>query len=202
MKPWVFLAAAYVLGSFPTSLVVGKLARGIDLRQHGSGNLGATNALRVLGWRLALPVLVVDVWKGWFPTYCFPRWDGGAGWEWALAYGAAAIAGHVFSVFVRFRGGKGVATSAGVFLALAPAATLAGLVAWGVVVALTRMVSAASLVAAFVLPVAVYVFQGPGAVLWLSVGVSLFVVYAHRANIRRLLAGEEHRFGRREGGTG
>ena len=113
------LLAAYLIGAVPTSYLIGRMARGIDLREHGSGNLGATNAFRVLGWRLALPVLLIDVFKGWFPAFVFPRLDG-AGWEWALAYGAAAILGHVFSVYVNFKGGKGVATGAGVFLALAP----------------------------------------------------------------------------------
>ena len=109
---WLLLAAAYLTGAFPTSYVVGRM-RGIDLRQHGSGNLGATNAYRVLGWRAAIPIFIVDIAKGWFPTFAFPLWDGSPQWEWALAYGAAAILGHVFPVYVRFRGGKGVATSAG-----------------------------------------------------------------------------------------
>lgn len=192
---WLFLVLAYLLGSIPTSYLVGRL-RGIDLRHHGSGNLGATNAFRVLGWRSALPVMFLDVAKGWFPTVLFPFWDGAAPLEWALAYGAAAILGHVFSVFVGFRGGKGVATSGGVFLALAPWAVLIAFALWGVVVTLTRIVSLGSLLAAVVLPMAVYVTNEPPFEVALSVGLALFVIYAHRANVRRLVRGEEHRFER------
>lgn len=193
---WVFLALAYLLGSIPTSYVVGRSVHGIDLRKHGSGNLGATNAFRVLGWRAALPVIIVDVGKGWVPAAFFPLWDGAAPLEWALAYGAAAILGHVLSVFVAFRGGKGVATSAGVFMALAPWAALIGAVVWTVVVVLTRTVSLGSLLAAVVLPIAVFATGEPRFELWLSLALSAFVIYAHRSNIRRLLRGEESRITR------
>jgi glycerol-3-phosphate acyltransferase PlsY len=191
---WTLVAVAYLIGAIPTSYLVGRAARGIDLREHGSGNLGATNAFRVMGWKPALPVVVVDVAKGWLPTALFPLWDGAEPLEWAFAYGAAAIIGHVFSVFVRLRGGKGVATSAGVFMALAPWAVLIGAAVWGVVVVLTRVVSLGSLMAALVLPLAVFVTNEPVAEIWLSVGLALFVIYAHRSNIRRLVRGEENRF--------
>ncbi|HEX7120443.1 MAG TPA: glycerol-3-phosphate 1-O-acyltransferase PlsY [Longimicrobiales bacterium] len=196
MNPIPLLLASYLLGAVPTSYLVGRWARGIDLRQHGSGNLGATNAFRVLGWRLALPVLLFDIFKGWLPTFVFPRLDAAAP-EWALAYGIAAIIGHVFSVYVRFRGGKGIATSAGVFLALAPLAVLVGVLIWSAVVAATRIVSLASIVAALTLPLIVYAIRGTTAVFWVSAALAAFVIYAHRSNIRRLLRGEEHRFGRR-----
>lgn len=196
MSAAILLLASYLLGAIPTSYQVGKWARGIDLRREGSGNLGATNAFRVLGWRLALPVLLVDILKGFVPAYLFPRWlELGTGW--ALAFGAAAIVGHVFSIYMGFRGGKGVATSGGVFLALAPLAALIAIGVWGVVVALTRIVSIASLVAAVVVPPVVWLTQGGGPVFWLSLGLMVFVIYAHRANIRRLARGEEHRFGQR-----
>jgi glycerol-3-phosphate acyltransferase PlsY len=193
---WLFLGLAYLLGSIPTSFVVGRAVHGVDLRKHGSGNLGATNTFRVLGWRAAVPVILVDVAKGWLPAAFFPIWDGTAPLEWALAYGAAAIVGHVFSVFVAFRGGKGVATSAGVFMALAPWAVLIAALVWLVVVVLTRTVSLGSLLAALVLPAAVYATGEPRIELWLSVGLASFVIYAHRSNIRRLLRGEESRFTR------
>lgn len=199
MSAIISLVASYLLGATPTSYLAGRWARGIDLRREGSGNLGATNAFRVLGWKLALPVLIFDLLKGWVPAYLFPGWAGVAS-EWALAFGAAAIVGHVFSIYMRFRGGKGVATSAGVFLAVAPLAALAGVVVWGTLVAGTRIVSLASIVAALVVPLVVWTLQGSGAVLWLSIGLAAFVVYAHRANIRRLLSGTEHRFGSRAGG--
>ncbi len=192
---WLLLAAAYLTGAFPTSYVVGRM-RGIDLRQHGSGNLGATNAYRVLGWRAAIPIFIVDIAKGWFPTFAFPLWDGSPQWEWALAYGAAAILGHVFPVYVRFRGGKGVATSAGAFLALAPAALGTGFVVWLLLAFGTGYVSVASIVAALTIPPMVWWTLGPGPVLWLSIGLAAFVVFAHRSNLRRLVRGEEHRFRR------
>jgi acyl phosphate:glycerol-3-phosphate acyltransferase len=195
---WLFLVAAYLLGSTPTSYLMGRAVKGIDLREHGSGNLGATNAFRVLGWKVALPVMIIDVAKGWFPTVYFPVWDRASAAEWALAYGAAAIVGHVLSVYMRFRGGKGVATSAGVFLAIAPWAVLIGFVVWGVTVTLTRIVSLSSILAAVVLPLAVFVTNEPAFELALSLGLSAFIIYAHRANIGRLLRGEEARFGRRK----
>jgi acyl phosphate:glycerol-3-phosphate acyltransferase len=196
VRPALLLLAAYLIGAFPTSLLIGRL-RGIDLRKHGSGNLGATNAFRVLGWKASAPVFIVDIFKGWFPTFFFPRWDGIAAPELALAYGAAAIVGHVFSVYVRFKGGKGVATSTGVLLALAPAAVGVGLLLWAGLVYLTGYVSLASIVSALVVPVVIALVQGPGPILWLGIGLALFVVFAHRANIRRLLRGEEHRFRRK-----
>ena len=193
---WALLVLAYLLGATPTSYIVGRVVHGIDLRKHGSGNLGATNAFRVLGWRAAAPVMGADIVKGWIPAVYFPTIDGADPLGWALAYGAAAITGHVFSVYVRFKGGKGVATSAGVFLALAPWAVLIAGIVWGVVLVLTRIVSLASMVAAVVLPVAVFATNEPRTELWLSVGLSLFVLYAHRSNIRRLVRGEESRFSR------
>lgn len=193
---WLFLAVAYLVGSIPTSYMMGRISHGIDLRKHGSGNLGATNAFRVLGWRAALPVVVVDVSKGWIPAAFFPLWDGAAPLEWSLAYGAAAILGHVLSAFVAFRGGKGVATSAGVFMALAPWAVLIAGVVWAVVVLLTRTVSLGSILAAVVLPMAVFATGEPRAELWLSVALAVFVIYAHRSNMRRLMRGEETRFTR------
>jgi glycerol-3-phosphate acyltransferase PlsY len=199
---WLLLVASYLLGAFPTSFVVARRALGIDLRQHGSGNLGATNAFRVLGWRAATPIFIVDIFKGWFPAFFFVRWDVAPAFEWALAYGAAAIFGHVFSIYVGFRGGKGVATGSGVFLALAPFAVLVGLLVWATLVYLTGYVSLASIAAALLLPLLVFAFRAPMPVFWLSVGLATFVLYAHRANIVRLRRGEEHRFRRGAGEVG
>jgi acyl phosphate:glycerol-3-phosphate acyltransferase len=195
--PAALVLAAYLIGSFPTSYVMARAVRGIDLREHGSGNLGATNAFRVLGWRAAMPIFIVDILKGFLPALLFPQIDGNVSALWALVYGTAAIVGHVFSVYVKFKGGKGVATGAGVFLALAPLAVLGGLVLWLALVALTGYVSLASIAAAAALPVLVALSGAPTAVLVLSLLLAAFVIYAHRANIRRLLRGEEHRFRRR-----
>jgi glycerol-3-phosphate acyltransferase PlsY len=193
----VLLVGAYLLGAIPTSYIVARVSHGIDLREQGSGNLGATNTYRVLGWKAALPVFLFDIAKGWAPAAMFPLWDGRGSAHWALAYGAAAIVGHVYSVFVSFRGGKGVATSAGVLLALAPLAMVTGLLVWSLVLYLTGYVSLGSIVAAAVVPVVVAVQLGIGPVFWLCLALAAFIVRAHRANIGRLRAGTESRFGRR-----
>jgi glycerol-3-phosphate acyltransferase PlsY len=190
----LLLLAAYLLGAFPSSYVVARIVRGIDLREHGSGNLGATNAYRVLGWKAATPVFIIDIFKGWLPAFFFEKWDGAPDWRWALAYGAAAIVGHVFSVYVKFKGGKGVATGAGVFIALAPVAVLIGLVIFAALVLITGTVSIGSIAAAATLPVSVWLLDAPVEVLALALALSLFVIYAHRANIRRLLKGQEPSF--------
>lgn len=193
--PVAYVLLAYVVGSIPTSYLVDRIFGGVDLRLEGSGNLGATNTYRVLGMKAAVPVAVVDVAKGWLPTWLFPSLDGSGVWAWTLAYGGAAIAGHIFSFWVRFKGGKGVATSAGVFMALAPLATVVALIVWIGVVSVWKIVSLASIAAAASLPVAVLLLPGSHDPQFFAftVVLALFVVWAHRANIRRLLRGEEKR---------
>jgi len=203
----LLVALAYVFGATPTSYWVGRAFYGVDLRKVGSGNLGATNAFRTLGARAAVPVMLVDLLKGWIPVALFPRLTPESPFGWTLGYGAAAILGHVFSFWVRFRGGKGVATSAGVFLALAPWAVLVSLVAWIAAVALTGYVSLGSILAALTLPLAMLLSPHPGGTtaLIFACALSLFVIWAHRSNVRRLLRGEERRFTRKRktvSGTG
>jgi acyl phosphate:glycerol-3-phosphate acyltransferase len=202
MTAALLLLAAYLIGAVPTSYIVARLTRGIDLREHGSGNLGATNAFRVLGWRAATPIFVVDVAKGFLPVHFFPPIDGTDAIGWALAYGAAAIVGHMFSIYVGFRGGKGVATGGGVFLALAPVAALGSLLVWSILVFTTGYVSLASIASAAALPILIAFTGAPGAVLALACALAIFVIYAHRANVRRLMRGEEHRFGRKARASG
>ena len=189
------LAGAYVIGAVPTSYLAGRGARGIDLRAHGSRNLGATNVYRVLGWRWAVPVGLVDIAKGALPVWLLAPRVGPAPWI-PLAVGAAAILGHVYSVFIGFRGGKGVATAAGVVLALAPLALLGAFALWALVVTLTGYVSLASIGAAVAFPVLALALGGANPYVG-PVGVILaaFIVFTHRANLRRLRAGTEHRFG-------
>lgn len=200
MAPILGLVIAYLAGGIPAAWLAGKAFAGIDLRQHGSGNLGATNVYRVLGWKVASLVMAFDVAKGLLPVLFLPRWITSP-WSahWALAFGLAAIAGHVRSPFLLWRaGGKGVATACGVFLALAPIATLIALAAWGVVLGISGYVSLASLVAAVALPAAVAWRLGVRSPTFaLAVLVALFVFWTHRANIGRLARGTEHRFGRR-----
>jgi glycerol-3-phosphate acyltransferase PlsY len=195
---WLLAVAAYLLGGFPTSYMVARM-RGVDLRRQGSGNLGATNAFRVLGWKAATPIFIVDIAKGFLPAFLFAQWDGTEAAGWAFLYGAAAIAGHVFSPYVGFKGGKGVATGAGVFLALAPLAVGVGFLVWVALVAVTGYVSLASMAAAVALPLVIAATRGTAPVFWVAAAVAAFVLFAHRANIRRLLHGQEHRFGRRVG---
>lgn len=205
MIPLSLALGAYLLGSIPTSYWVGRGIHGVDLRKEGSGNLGATNTYRRLGLKAALPVLVVDVLKGWVPVAVLPLWlPAGAGQGWVLVFGAAAIAGHVFSFWVGFRGGKGVATSTGVFLGLAPLALAVGVVVWVAAVAVTRFVSLGSILAAASLPVAIAFLPHRGGPLALPFTVALagFVIWAHRANIRRLLRGEENRISGPRGTAG
>jgi len=193
---YALLVLSYLVGATPTSYLVGKALHGVDLREHGSGNLGATNAFRVLGWRSALPVMVVDVAKGFVPVALFPGLVG-ARFAWALAFGAAAILGHMFSIWVRFRGGKGVATSAGVFLALAPGAVGGAAVVWLLVLVGTRYVSLASISAAICLPLFVRLSSGGAGegLFGFTVALAAVVVWAHRSNLRRLIKGQEHRIG-------
>ncbi len=197
MNPALALAASYLVGAIPTSYLVGRIFRGIDLREHGSRNLGATNLYRTLGWRFALPVGVFDVAKGALPVLLIgPAVSPSR--MFALACGLMAVVGHVFSVFVRFRGGKGVATAAGVMLALAPLAIGLVAVVWAAIVFSTGYVSLGSIGAAALLPLAVRIAR-PGDVqlFWVDVAIAAGLIWLHRANIRRLLAGTENRFGRR-----
>ncbi len=193
------LILAYLLGATPTSYVAGRLGRGIDLRQHGSHNLGATNVYRVLGWRYAIPVGLIDVAKGVVPVAILGPWSNGPAW-FTVALGIAAVLGHMFSPYVRFRGGKGVATTAGVFLALAPLAVLISLAIWGATLWLSGYVSVASLTVAVLFPLWVRL-TAPGEpyTLGAAIVLALLLVYTHRANIRRLREGTENRFRTRKG---
>ena len=193
----VVLLIAYVAGSTPTSFIVGRFAQGLDLREHGSGNLGATNTFRVLGWQWAVPVAVMDVAKGALPVRFLSAAVGDAPWI-PIAIGTAAIIGHVFSVFMRFRGGKGVATTAGVLLALAPLALLASLVLGLVVLKTTGYVSLSSMTGAVAFPLLAW-WLGASNQHMVAVGVvlALFILFTHRSNVGRIMAGTESRFGRR-----
>jgi glycerol-3-phosphate acyltransferase PlsY len=190
--PWILLA--YLVGSIPTAWLVGR-AFGVDLREEGSGNLGGTNAYRVLGARGGLPVILVDILKGYFPAAFFPQWDGSAVGELALVYGLLAIMGHVWPVWLRFRGGKGVATGAGVLIALAPFAALVATLVWVGIVFLTRTVSMASLAAASVVPLAAAITDAPWSTTLFCAGVAIFVWWTHRSNLARIARGEELKFG-------
>jgi glycerol-3-phosphate acyltransferase PlsY len=197
------LLIGYLLGSVPFSYLAGRL-RGVDLRQHGSGNLGASNTYRVLGASYAVPVLVLDIGKGAAAVLLAGWLSGGKPGLWGSAAALGAIVGHIWSVFLAFRGGKGVATAAGAFLALTPIPTLISVALWLVLVAATRYVSVGSMAGAVMLPLAVYLLgartsgapRDTGPEFWLALVVAAVVLVKHRSNIRRLLDGNENRLAR------
>lgn len=197
IRPVLGVLLAYVIGSIPFALLAGRL-RGVDLRQHGSGNLGATNALRVLGAPAGIAVYVLDTLKGFVAAFVLPRLPGvDAGGDWALAFAVAAVLGHVRPVFLGFsRGGKGVATAGGAFLGLVPAATLIAIAVFAVVLVTTGYVSLGSLSAAVALPVAIALVEsGASPLLWsVAIALAAFMFWSHRSNIVRLARGEEYRF--------
>jgi glycerol-3-phosphate acyltransferase PlsY len=183
--------AGYLCGSLPTGVLVGRLA-GVDVRATGSGNIGATNVARTAGRYAGLVTLFVDVAKGALPVW-LARTTGASASVVALV-GLAAFLGHLFPIFSRFRGGKGVATAAGVFIVLAPAALIVSLVAFVLVVATTRIVSLASLAAVTVMPLTVVLLGTRDGVLVTATMIAGAVWIAHRDNVGRLIAGTEPRF--------
>jgi len=201
MSPIVGVLLSYLAGSVPSAYLAGKF-RGVDLRKHGSGNLGATNVVRVLGPRTGAVVFLADLLKGFLPAYFLPRYTETLQPElWALVYGAAAILGHVKPIFLLGKGGgKGVATASGVFLALAFVPMLIAEAVWIVAFYFTRYVSLASLLGAAVLPIAILVWSrdSRSSVFIASLIIAAFVFWTHRANIGRLRRGEEHRFVKKE----
>ena len=194
MSAALLLVLAYLVGAIPSGLFIGKWLGGVDLREHCSKNIGFTNAVRVLGWKLGVPVLVIDVGKAWSATALLAGPLGAPGLEWLAGLGV--MVGNLFNAFLKFKGGKGVASGLGVFLALSPLGSLAALLAFLLMLATTRIVSVGSLLAAVVLPVVHAVAYGPGPSLWIAIAASLFVIVKHRANIARLRAGTETRLGK------
>jgi acyl phosphate:glycerol-3-phosphate acyltransferase len=201
MSPIVGVLLSYLAGSLPSAYIAGTV-RGVDLRKHGSGNLGATNVVRVLGPKIGGVVFLADLLKGFLPVYFLPRYTETLRPDlWALVFGAATILGHVKPIYLLGKGGgKGVATATGVFLALAPLPVLVTNAVWITVFYFTRYVSLASLLAAAILPVAILAwYRDPQSPVFLaSIIIASFVFWTHRANIGRLRRGEEHRFVKKE----
>jgi len=194
------VVGSYLIGSIPFSYLAGKMLKGIDLREYGSGNLGASNTFRNLGVVPGVVVLLCDIAKGFIPVFVGGRVAESAGmpiYWFTLAAAFAAVMGHMFSVYLKFTGGKGIATSAGAFLAITPYATLAAFVVWVLVFAARRIMSLATLSAAVALPVFVYLVGRFD--LWsyhwsytaVAVAVVVVIFAKHRSNIQRLIAGTE-----------
>ncbi len=188
---------AFLLGSIPTGYLVAR-AKGVDIRQHGSGNIGATNVFRTLGKPLGVFVFMVDALKGFAVVWLAGRFGGASDWAGIIA-AVAVIAGHNYTPWLGFKGGKGIATSAGVLLALMPWAVLCIAIVWFVVFKVSHYVSLASISAATALPVAVAALWsagcgGNGPLLGFSVLISALAIWRHRTNIQRLRAGTESRF--------
>ena len=189
---------SYVIGSIPTAYIFGKLMKGIDIRQHGSGNVGATNAFRVLGKGPGTAVLILDIIKGIIPVV-FVAGFLDASVTGCIIAAVAAVCGHNWTCFLSFKGGKGIATTLGVLIGLTvviPQARIAVLLCVGVWLAvflLTRIVSISSLVAAVCLPVVMVLFNAPTSMVILSIVFCVFIVIRHRPNVHRLLSGQEPR---------
>lgn len=188
--------ASYLIGAIPTSYLIAKHIGGVDLREHGSRNLGATNLYRVLGGKFAYPAGVLDAAKGALPVVAFPPLVNDAAWV-PWLFGVVAVIGHVFPVYLKFKGGKGVATAAGVGLGIATLPLLASLGVWAAILFTTRIMSAASIAGAVTFPLFVWLFdRGDTVLLAIGIALSAFIVFTHRANIRRLLAGTEPKLAR------
>ena len=191
------LIGSYLLGSIPFGVIIVKAWKGIDIRQYGSRNIGATNAMRVVGsWQAFAVVLAVDALKGLIPVYVGRQVSSSNDWL-AVACGLAAIVGHSTSVFLRFRGGKAVATSLGVIIGLTPPVAAIGFGLWLILVALTKYVSVGSIVTTLTILPLMFAFDYPLPVKIFGVVASIFVLLKHKSNISRLIQGKEPRIGQK-----
>ena len=196
----VGILTAYLIGSIPISFIFAKLMKGVDIRDYGSGNVGATNLLRIAGKLPAILALVLDMVKGVIAVtlvaFIFFNPESRLNFElYRLILGLTAICGHIRPVFLKFKGGKGVATSAGVLLIVAPKVLGVGLLVWLLIVAIFRYVSLGSIMAAVSLPVSAAIFGGPIELVAFCVTICFIASYMHKSNITRLLRNEEPKIG-------
>ncbi len=190
IKIIVLLIFSYILGSIPNALWIGRVFKKIDVRDYGSGNIGSTNAARVLGYKYGIMTLILDVLKGAIPTYILHMLDV----RLAILAGLLAILGHSYSIFVKFKGGKAVATTVGVFLVLSPYSILSLLFVFLLIVIFTGYVSVASMVSASLLFVAVYIFNGNIYEIIFAIFIGILVIYRHKSNIKNLINNKEAKF--------
>jgi len=191
MKGTILIIISYLIGSIPAGFIVGRL-KGIDIREHGSGNIGFTNVLRALGPLPGAVVFAADLSKGIIPVYLSRIFLENEGLP--VICGLAAILGHSFTIFLKFKGGKGVLTTTGVFLALAPLPILILLSIFILIVAVTGYVSLGSITCATLLPLLMYLLRCSPLIILIGSVASIFIILKHRTNIRRLLAGKENMF--------
>lgn len=216
MLPITIIAIlSYLVGSIPTSIVVARMKRGIDIRQHGSGNAGGTNVIRVLGWKAGVFVIAMDMAKGLLATMVLARlMYGPIPFENKTPFddftvvqiiaGCAAILGHIWTLFAGFKGGKGIATAGGMLIGVAPVEVAVSLGVFAIVFLISHYVSLGSLSAAVAFPLTmffrenIFMVEVPGynTLIFFSIAISLLIIYTHRANIKRLLKGTENRIAR------
>jgi acyl phosphate:glycerol-3-phosphate acyltransferase len=198
----LFALASYLLGAISTGLVLARLFSEIDIRLDGSGNIGATNVTRLLGRRMGTLTLLGDTLKGFLPVYIgallFPDPHGGAYYLALSIFGLAAFLGHLFPVYLKFKGGKGVATAFGIFAYLAPAPLVLALALFVMVVAVSKYVSLGSLSVAAVLPLLLIAYSFPLPVTVLGIIIGLLIFTKHKKNIGRLLLGTENKIGMKQ----
>ena len=192
MQDVIPIIAAYLIGSIPVGVLLSKL-KGKDPRSVGSGNIGATNVMRTAGKAFGIITLLGDICKGFIPTVLAVRAD--ISEPLVAAIGFAAFLGHLFPVFLKFRGGKGVATALGVYLAVSPVTILISAILFVLILLKWRYVSAGSLVGALSVPLLLYLLEAPGIYVVLSLVIAVLVIIKHLDNIKRLMAGTEHRLG-------
>jgi len=192
----LLVVSAYFLGSIPFGLIIGLLWKGIDIRKVGSGNIGATNMMRVLGPGPGAVVFVLDVMKGFVPVIAAGRFAHGIHW-FAVVVGMMAIVGHTLSLFLKFKGGKGVATSLGVLIGLDPMMAALAFGMWILIVLITRYVSVASVIAVGSVIGMMFYHHSPVSYKAFAIVVWIFVLIKHRSNFKRLLEGNEPKFGQR-----
>ncbi|MFY9531715.1 MAG: glycerol-3-phosphate 1-O-acyltransferase PlsY [Candidatus Acidiferrales bacterium] len=195
-SPWLTALVAYLLGSIPFGYLIVKLTRRGDIRRQGSGNIGAANVARTAGMAAGSLTLLLDAGKGYLAVWLAGRWSGGI--RWMMLAAVFAILGHIFPVWLGFRGGKGVATGLGLFLPICAKAVAAGVILWLLVVLFWRYVSLGSVVAAAALPILIYLLYAPPhappeAVSFGAILISLLVIWKHRENMQRVIAGTENR---------
>ncbi|MFH1564185.1 MAG: glycerol-3-phosphate 1-O-acyltransferase PlsY [Nitrospirota bacterium] len=192
MEIILIIIMSYLIGSIPTAYLVGRIFGKVDIRTIGSGNVGASNVYRAVGKTAGISVLIIDILKGFLPV-CLVHYLGYDILTMIVA-GLGAISGHVWTVFLKFKGGKGVATGLGVFLGLAPVPILIILVIFILVVAISKYISLGSIIGAFLLPPLLFFFKGERVIIIFGAVVSLLIIIKHIPNIKRLIIGQEHKF--------